>query len=106
MVAGTGSLSFFLLYQKERFQAHASSKAHVELLEGEGRRKANWDSNWDRRNPPKKDEKEGGEVARPIATRHLILIRHGQYENWHSDGDKRVLTELGRKQARATGTGD
>ena len=51
-----------------------------------------WDSNWDKREEPE-------EVS---ATRTLILIRHGQYEN--ADDDKgRVLTELGRRQSRETG---
>ncbi len=33
-------------------------------------------------------------------TRHIYLIRHGQYR---MEGDKDVLTELGRKQAKMTG---
>ena len=41
-------------------------------------------------------------AAAPTATRHLILIRHGQY---HMDApeEEKVLTEVGRKQASATG---
>lgn len=34
--------------------------------------------------------------------RHFILVRHGQYEEV-PDEDERVLTELGREQARLTG---
>lgn len=36
-------------------------------------------------------------------TRHIILIRHGQYVETEKDDEKRVLTELGRKQAELTG---
>lgn len=107
-VATSGALGALLVSNSEGYRAYAGSKTvHVELQEGEDKRQSNWDSNWDRRAPQKaqlKDEKEGGEVARSTASRHLILIRHGQYEHWHSDRDKKVLTELGRSQARVTGT--
>lgn len=43
------------------------------------------------------------EKLKAKATRHLILIRHGQY-NLDGETDKqRILTELGREQAKATG---
>lgn len=43
------------------------------------------------------------ESAKPKATRHLLLIRHGQYNlNGKSDVE-RYLTELGKKQAASTG---
>ena len=35
--------------------------------------------------------------------RHLILIRHGQYDESASDDSGRVLTELGKRQAVAAG---
>ena len=79
-----------------------------------------WDSNWDFRAPeslvsPKElraAEKDGEEgLAKLIAskeskaTRHIILVRHGQY---HNDGIEdndaaHVLTHLGQAQARQTG---
>ncbi|KAL6256842.1 hypothetical protein P5V15_011780 [Pogonomyrmex californicus] len=75
-----------------------------------------WDYNWDRRDPKSlvkpmqiKDENDENkynekfEAKRAKAVRHILLIRHGQY---HTDGKtdvERVLTELGRKQAEATG---
>ena len=56
-----------------------------------------WDPNWDHRAPPTDSEKK------PTATRHLILIRHGQY-NLEGVGDaERKLTPLGRQQATLTG---
>ena len=36
-------------------------------------------------------------------TRHVILIRHGQYDETHKDDARRILTELGRRQAKRTG---
>jgi serine/threonine-protein phosphatase PGAM5 len=36
-------------------------------------------------------------------TRHVILIRHGQYDETHSEDAMRVLTPLGRQQAAKTG---
>jgi serine/threonine-protein phosphatase PGAM5 len=36
-------------------------------------------------------------------SRHIILVRHGQYEEKQEDEKDRVLTPLGRFQARATG---
>lgn len=53
-----------------------------------------WDSNWDHRQ---------GADPQPTATRHLLLIRHGQY-NLAGNGDaERYLTPLGREQASGTG---
>ena len=36
-------------------------------------------------------------------TRHIILVRHGQYEETSEDDEHRKLTPLGRRQATATG---
>lgn len=38
-----------------------------------------------------------------IATRHIILIRHGQYDETHKEDELRTLTSLGRAQAQKTG---
>jgi len=43
-----------------------------------------------------------GTAARGV-NRHLILVRHGQYEEGHSDDSLQILTPLGRQQAEATG---
>lgn len=57
-----------------------------------------WDDNWDLRDP-----EFLGLSEYPKATRHLILIRHGQYHLEHDDDADRKLTELGRKQLKLTG---
>ena len=36
----------------------------------------------------------------PVATRHLLLIRHGQYNLNGTSDNERHLTELGRQQAQ------
>lgn len=43
------------------------------------------------------------EFRKPKATRHLILIRHGQYEVKGATDEERILTKLGRTQAEYTG---
>ena len=78
-----------------------------------------WDFNWDQRapnslvEPPKgkseaelKDHapyQESLSKAKAKARRHLILIRHGQYQLDGETDEQRVLTELGRQQAALTG---
>ena len=76
-----------------------------------------WDKNWDHRDPkslvkPLKDESkpdaqnlynEALEAKKPKANRHLILIRHGQYNIDGLTDSNRYLTELGRKQAVFSG---
>ncbi|XP_045173415.2 serine/threonine-protein phosphatase PGAM5, mitochondrial-like isoform X2 [Mercenaria mercenaria] len=75
-----------------------------------------WDYNWDRREPestikPPKvsatdDEKlqYKEKLAKvPTATRHIILIRHGQYFDNENLDINRKLTDLGREQAYLTG---
>ncbi|KAL6428010.1 hypothetical protein ACFW04_008420 [Cataglyphis niger] len=75
-----------------------------------------WDHNWDRRDPKslvkpmqinsENDENkynEKFEAKKAKAVRHIILIRHGQYFLDGKTDAERVLTELGRKQAEATG---
>ena len=78
-----------------------------------------WDYNWDKREPfnlvkpisgsfrvSEKDENnynEKLEKAKAVATRHLILVRHGQY-NLNGENDlSRILTPLGRDQANHAG---
>ncbi|XP_039290940.1 serine/threonine-protein phosphatase Pgam5, mitochondrial-like [Nilaparvata lugens] len=75
-----------------------------------------WDHNWDKREPeslvkPPKNGKPVDENAynemieqkKSKAVRHLILIRHGQYNLSGKVDKERVLTELGRNQATETG---
>ncbi|GJQ81236.1 hypothetical protein Trydic_g20455 [Trypoxylus dichotomus] len=75
-----------------------------------------WDENWDFRAPkslvhPKKlrnerDENvinEQLELVKPTATRHIILVRHGQYHIEGKTDEQRFLTKLGKSQAEYTG---
>lgn len=78
-----------------------------------------WDDDWDRRKHIREKRKSteeqppivlvnkdgeastmttspAPEVIKPTATRHVILVRHGQYEMDHKDRNKKVLTQLGR----------
>ena len=57
-----------------------------------------WDYNWDRRAPAPDaaDRTDGEKPKKPTASRHLILIRHGQYDLSQKQDELRVLTELGR----------
>ena len=114
MVAASGALAGVIWTNRERimpYKARASSfKLEIDdALEKTAKGTYKWNDNWDHRAssaPNKKAGKEAGgkeDVAKPTASRHLILIRHGQYEHWHEDSDKKVLTELGRRQGMATG---
>jgi serine/threonine-protein phosphatase PGAM5 len=67
-----------------------------------------WDSDWDNRKPASTgDKKQDYERMKYIRkngiTRHIILIRHGQYDETYKQDEKRLLTPLGRKQATLTG---
>ncbi|XP_064612954.1 serine/threonine-protein phosphatase PGAM5, mitochondrial-like [Liolophura sinensis] len=76
-----------------------------------------WDSNWDKRepdslvkvskdNPDPKQQKDYENLVMkntPKATRHLILIRHGNYNLDGETDQMRYLTKLGREQAELTG---
>ncbi|CAG5135356.1 unnamed protein product [Candidula unifasciata] len=73
-----------------------------------------WDSNWDRRDPrslvPPSKSGEGDsdfnkqlKAQTPTASRHILLIRHGQYFDNATVDKERFLTSLGRAQAELTG---
>lgn len=79
-----------------------------------------WDWNWDRREAhslvkprnPKNDInnnivngnfEDRVEKVKPSASRHLIFIRHGQYNLEGVSDSERYLTQLGREQASLTG---
>lgn len=114
IVAGLSGFSALLVTQKDKFQAFANSKSKERNIIDDAHNfgwsddkwRSKWDTNWDKMAPRPKDHSEGGEGEVQLAStasRHLILIRHGQYEHWHKDSEKKVLTELGRQQAVATG---
>ncbi|KAK8724810.1 hypothetical protein OTU49_010928 [Cherax quadricarinatus] len=78
-----------------------------------------WDWNWDReahslvkpRNPKNDinnnivngNFEDRVEKVKPSASRHLIFIRHGQYNLEGVSDSERYLTQLGREQASLTG---
>mmetsp|Transcript_10063 Transcript_10063/g.14226 ORF Transcript_10063/g.14226 Transcript_10063/m.14226 type:complete len:213 (+) Transcript_10063:103-741(+) len=65
-----------------------------------------WDKNWDKRQPPKTDQSnhdDDDDDDDNGVTRHIILVRHGQYDETYDEDEKRVLTPLGRRQAELTG---
>lgn len=69
--------------------------------------KHKWDVNWDHRDPNRKSHSnfEGldDEVKVPSKSRHIYLIRHGEYHQESQDDLERTLTQKGRKQASFTG---
>ena len=76
--------------RERKWEIFGKSVAH----QGEIRK---WDFNWDRRH----FERPGR--PGPVATRHLILVRHGQYNVDAENDEDRRLTAVGIKQATETG---
>ncbi|XP_034477045.1 serine/threonine-protein phosphatase Pgam5, mitochondrial isoform X2 [Drosophila innubila] len=77
---------------------------------------AQWDSNWDFRNPkslvkpqkndlPQEQNRYNSELEKssPKYARHIILIRHGEYLDMGSSDETHHLTDRGRLQAKYTG---
>ena len=62
-----------------------------------------WDCNWDHRELDSRGRRRSLLKPSGAPRRHLILIRHGQYDESASDDSGRVLTELGKRQAVAAG---
>jgi len=67
-----------------------------------------WNYNWDGRRPnstgdPAADKKRDRHIRKTGITRHVILVRHGQYDETHKEDEMRILTPLGREQADLTG---
>ncbi len=63
-----------------------------------------WETNWDGRAPPADAPSALKKALRKAPTRHLILIRHGQYDlNYEGEDGDPPLTELGELQAKLTG---
>jgi len=60
-----------------------------------------WDANWDDLKPS--GDVDQRKIRKEGVTRHIILIRHGQYDETHREDEKRLLTPLGRDQADKTG---
>ena len=67
-----------------------------------------WDKDWDGKSPARsgddeEDRKKMRKLRKEGVTRHIILVRHGQYDETEQDDTKRILTEVGRQQAEYTG---
>lgn len=68
-----------------------------------------WDYDWDHRETSATSQqamssgKGFTESKRLAKTRHIILVRHGQYDERYKDDRRRKLTPLGRHQAELTG---
>lgn len=113
-------LSLYYLVNKEKFKLVQNLATADEL------NFTKWDSNWDQRDsryllPEHNGLDKHNENNRPKAIRHvskgsldfrtvnsinkfqLILIRHGQYNLDGASDKERILTELGRHQAKLTG---
>ena len=89
ILAGAGAACAVFWTQRNGFKAHTRPST------------AKWDSNWDHRVESKENEKEGAENGKRGTSRHILLIRHGNYER-NAAGEK-VLTTAGRWQAALTG---
>ncbi|XP_076179252.1 serine/threonine-protein phosphatase Pgam5, mitochondrial isoform X1 [Ptiloglossa arizonensis] len=114
-VTGLGALSGATIFywhvygDKEFLKVHNSWTTNVTPS-------VRWDHNWDRRDPkslvkPMKIKNESNEniyntelsTTKAKAVRHILLIRHGQYNIGGKTDSDRTLTKLGRQQAEATG---
>mmetsp|Transcript_11495 Transcript_11495/g.26995 ORF Transcript_11495/g.26995 Transcript_11495/m.26995 type:complete len:362 (+) Transcript_11495:241-1326(+) len=67
-----------------------------------------WDTNWDGLEPVStgnkdEDRRRKRQLRKEGVTRHVILIRHGQYNEREKLDENRKLTPLGREQADYTG---
>ncbi|XP_060077026.1 serine/threonine-protein phosphatase PGAM5, mitochondrial-like [Ylistrum balloti] len=113
-VVGGVAVAAGVVYKNDpqKFHADASWTSNFEPS-------VKWDHNWDKCEPaslvkPSKnqnssEEKDAKDAENELkkhtatATRHLLLIRHGQYNTDGEEDSQRYLTELGRKQAEYTG---
>ncbi|XP_039959498.1 serine/threonine-protein phosphatase Pgam5, mitochondrial isoform X1 [Bactrocera neohumeralis] len=109
--AGLSAYYYQLLREPENLVQNSLPVYSTPVSEG-----ALWDTNWDFREPkscvrpvknasPQEENRYNNELEkmRVKATRHIVLIRHGQYlDNGKHDKDHH-LTELGKLQAKYTG---
>jgi len=104
---GAGSGYIYALYDAEELLIKPPTFANLEFKPAPLKNSHNsidwgpvvqWDYNWDKRDFMTEDDSE-----KPKATRHLILIRHGQYNLKGKTDPERYLSDLGREQAVLTG---
>jgi serine/threonine-protein phosphatase PGAM5 len=107
--AASGAVTYYYLNSSEK-KVYASWTVNYEPSAH-----AKWDDNWDHRSPkylkqPKISKDENNnlisndvEKSKPKSTRHLILIRHGQYNLGGQTDEMKTLTKLGQIQADYTG---
>ncbi|XP_011311299.1 serine/threonine-protein phosphatase Pgam5, mitochondrial [Fopius arisanus] len=109
--AASGAGLFYYVYGNKVKSAHVTNSWTTDFTPS-----VKWESNWDRRDPkslvkPIKGGKEIDEnkynerleAHKAKAVRHLILIRHGQYNLKGENDAERYLTDLGKRQADFTG---
>ncbi|KPM06988.1 serine/threonine-protein phosphatase Pgam5, mitochondrial-like protein [Sarcoptes scabiei] len=125
-LAGCGAAAAVLFSgihkDQENFKAYATSSPFPDykFLNLYSYTSSKWDYNWDKREPnsliaplkgdfgslPECDQDEYNkklEKVKSTATRHLLLIRHGQYKMDADSDEFRQLTSLGRDQAKRIG---
>lgn len=117
LCSGVGAASGFAVYsfyeRKALINRSIEEGSYEDVSENKQRK---WDSNWDKRQPkslvkpvdsdkPELQDKYNKKIEslKSCATRHIFLIRHGQYNVFGETDGERKLTELGRKQALFTG---
>lgn len=112
-VLGYTAAAFAMCSEREKVrETRTPWAADVQLFQPT----SHWDSNWDRRDPQYCVRPPGNlstkeksrydnqmEAAKPTASRHLYLIRHGHFHTPGASDNERALTELGRQQADLTG---
>ncbi|CAB3411316.1 unnamed protein product [Caenorhabditis bovis] len=113
-VAGLGAYALSDEQNREAIvrKAYAFTGKHSSKSFDEHFPRGVWNENWDFREPlslvnPKKydaaseeEKKKMLDDHKPTATRHIFLIRHGQY---HLDSETKNLTPLGKEQAELLG---
>ena len=87
-------IALFHRHFSKKHRLHASSKSRKWKSQPQA---ATWDSNWDYRSPIEEDS------PRPRVSRHILLVRHGQFV-WKGQVDSgNGLTEVGLEQADVVG---
>ncbi|VVC26566.1 Hypothetical protein CINCED_3A020028 [Cinara cedri] len=110
--AACGSLATYYGFTKGLLNVNKEQE-YYSIFEN---RETKWDFNWDRRDPKslvkpidpnnsklQNEYNQKIEEKKSRATRHIFLIRHGQYNLKGETDEERQLTELGRRQALYTG---